>query len=89
MTIDSDNYNLVGRFSQKVIEMPEAPALWLEGSTFSYTELGDLTRRVRAQLDHTGPRTGVHLEQGQRHTNVVVVRGRAAAHRMAGREQLQ
>ncbi|MFT5770281.1 MAG: D-alanine--poly(phosphoribitol) ligase subunit 1 [Lysobacterales bacterium] len=38
--------------------MPEAPALWQDGHTFSYAELGDLSRRVAGWLEQAGVETG-------------------------------
>ena len=58
MTIDTDHYNLAGRFSERVQAMPEAPALWLDGRTSSYAELGDLSRRVAGWLEREGVEAG-------------------------------
>ena len=58
MTIDNNNYNLARRFSERVQAMPEAPALWLEGRTLSYAELGDLCRRVAGWLEREGVEAG-------------------------------
>ena len=58
MTNETDQFNLAGRFSDRVKAMPEAPALWLEGRTFSYAELGDLCRRVAGWLEREGVEAG-------------------------------
>jgi non-ribosomal peptide synthetase component F len=68
MTIDKDNYNLARRFSERVQEMPEVPAMWLDGRTFSYAELGDLSRRVAGWLERecikAGSRVGILAGRG-------------------------
>lgn len=58
MTNDSNHFSLAGRFSECIQAMPEAPALWLDGRTFSYSELGDLTRRVAGWLEQEGVEAG-------------------------------
>ena len=58
MTIDTDHYNLAARFSERVQAMPEVPALWLEGRTINYAELGDLCRRVARWLEREGVEAG-------------------------------
>ncbi len=70
MTIDIDHYNLAGRFSERVRAMPEAPALWRDGRTSSYAELGDLSRRIAGWLEREG------VEAGSR---VGILAGRGAA----------
>ena len=46
MSSHPTRYNLAGRFSQCIEAAPDAPALWHDGRTWSYTELADPVRRV-------------------------------------------
>ena len=58
MTIETDRYNLAGRFSERVKAMPEAPALWHDSRTWSYAELGVLSRRFAGWLEQEGVKAG-------------------------------
>lgn len=69
MKIETTHYNLARRFSERVQSIPQAPALWADGHSWSYAELGDLSRRVAGWLKREG------VDEGSR---VGVLAGRSA-----------
>lgn len=56
--IDTDQYNLAARFSERVREMPAATALLHEDHSWTYAELGDASRRVAGWLEREGIEAG-------------------------------
>lgn len=50
MSKDTDSYNLARRFSERAAAMPDAPALWQDGRTMRYAELGEQARSVAGWL---------------------------------------
>jgi len=69
MTINKAHFNLARRFSDCVQAMPGTPALWQEGRTYSYSELGDRSRQVAGWLERAGvapgSRVGILAGRGQ------------------------
>jgi D-alanine--poly(phosphoribitol) ligase subunit 1 len=61
MTNNKKYYNLAGRFHEQVQAMPDAPALWVDGHTYHYSELGELTRRVAGWLKQQGIEPGSRI----------------------------
>jgi amino acid adenylation domain-containing protein len=58
LTINAKHYNLAGRFSERIVEMPAAPALWVDGRSYSYSELGAQVQGVSNWLVRENVRAG-------------------------------
>lgn len=68
MTKEISQFNLAERFCERVQTMPDAPALWQDGRTYSYSELGKRSSSIASWLSSKsippGARVGVLAGRG-------------------------
>lgn len=53
-TLSDGRYNLVRGFHQRLVEQPQAPALWVDDRRYSYAELGRRAGRIAGWLRAAG-----------------------------------